>query len=82
MAPLTGVLLCCSLALQAHREALLAGVLLCILAHQALKGAPWMGACLVGRCVRPLMGHPLCGSAADAGVWGERGYGDGSTRYT
>ena len=29
-----------------------------------------------------LMGQPLCHSAAGAGVWGERGYGDGPTRYT
>ena len=28
------------------------------------------------------MGQPLYFSAADAGVWGERGYGDGSTPYT
>ena len=27
------------------------------------------------------MGQPLCCSAADAGVWGDRGYGDGSTHY-
>ena len=27
------------------------------------------------------MGQPLYCSAADAGVWGERGYGDGSTPY-
>ena len=27
------------------------------------------------------MGQPLCCWAADAGVWGERGYGDGSTPY-
>ena len=25
------------------------------------------------------MGQPLCCSSANAGVWGERGYGDGST---
>ena len=28
------------------------------------------------------MGQPLYCSAADAGSWGERGYGDGSTLYT
>jgi len=27
------------------------------------------------------MGQPLYCSAADASVWGERGYGDGSTLY-
>ena len=27
------------------------------------------------------MGQPLYCSAAKAGLWGERGYGDGSTRY-
>ena len=37
--PLPGVLLCCSTC-QAHRGALLTGVLLCRLAHQSLKGAP------------------------------------------
>ena len=28
------------------------------------------------------MGQPLYCSAASAGMWGERGYGDGSTSYT
>ena len=28
------------------------------------------------------MGQTLYRSAANAGVWGERGYGDGSTPYT
>ena len=79
MAPLPGVRLCCSLALPAHREALLDGVLPCILAHQVLKGAPWVGSCFVVQCVRCLMGQPLYCSAADAGMWGKRGYSDGST---
>ena len=60
----------------------LAGVLLCRLARQALKGAPWVGSYSVVQGVRPLMGQPLCCSTADAGGWGERGYGDGSTPYT
>ena len=77
-APLPGVLLCHSKH-QAHRGAPLAGVLLCRWAHQALKGAAWWGPTLV-QCVRLLMGQPLYCSAANAGVWGERGYGDGSTR--
>ena len=72
-----GVLLCCS-EHQAHRGAPLAGVLLCRLACQALKGAPWAGSCSVVQCIRHLMGQPLYCSAADAGVRGERGYGDGS----
>ena len=40
-----------------------------------------MGSCSVVHCVRHSMGQPLYCSAADAGVWGERGYGDGSTPY-
>ena len=53
-----------------------AGVLLCRLAHQSLKGAPWVGPYSVVQCIRCLMGQPLYCSAADAGMWGERGYGD------
>ena len=75
-----GVLLCCLLC-QAHRGAPLAGVLLCRLAHQALKGAPWLGSCSVVQCTRRLMNQPLYCSAADARMWGERGYGTGSTLY-
>ena len=33
----------------------------------------------LAQCIRWLMGQPLCCSAADAGLWGDRGYGDGST---
>ena len=73
-----GVLLCCS-ACQAYRGAPLAGVLLCRLAHQALKGLLWVGSCSIGQCVRHLMGQPLYGPASNAGMWGKRGYGDGST---
>ena len=62
-------------------EAPLAGVLLCRSAHQSLKGAPWVGSCSVVQCVRHLMGQPLYCSVADAGVWEERGYGDGSTPH-
>ena len=40
-----------------------------------------MGSYLVVQCVRCLMGQLLYCSAADAGVWRERGYGDGSTPY-
>ena len=56
----------------------LAGVLLCRSACQALKGAPWVGSYSVVQCIRHLMGQPLYCSAADAGLWGERGYGDAS----
>ena len=56
-------------------------VLLCSSAHQSLKGAPWVGSCSVVHCGRRLMSQPLYSSAADAGVWGERGYGDGYTPY-
>ena len=34
-------------------------VLLCSLAHQSLKGAPWVGSCSVVQCVRHLVGQPL-----------------------
>ena len=47
-------------------------VLLCRSARQALKGACWVGSYSVVQCGRRLMGQPLCCSAADAGVWGER----------
>ena len=57
-------------------------VLLCSLAHQSLKGAPWVGSCSVVQCVRHLVGQLLYCSAADAGMSGEIGYGDGSTPYT
>jgi len=66
---------------QAHRGALLAGILVCRLAPLALKVAPGVGSYSVVQCVRRLMGQPLYCSAADASVWGERGYGDGSTLY-
>ena len=45
-------------------------------ACQALKGALWVVFYSVVRC---LMSQPLYCSAANAGMWGERGYGDGST---
>ena len=74
-----GNLLCC-LVCQAHRGgAPLDGFLLCRLACQALKGAPWVGSYSVVQCVRHLMGQSLYCSTADAGVWEERGYGQGST---
>ena len=59
----------------------LCGVLLCILVHQSLKGEPWVGYYSIVQCIRHLMGQPLYCSAADAGLWGEGGYGDGSTPY-
>ena len=46
-----------------------------------IEGLPWMGSYSVVQCVRRLMGQPLYCSAADAGMWGERGYVDGSTPY-
>ena len=46
-----------------------------------LKGHPGRGSFSVVQCVSHLMGQPLYCSAANAGVWGERGYGDGSTHY-
>ena len=56
----------------AYRGAL-AGVLLCTWECQALTGAPWLGSYFVVQSVRRLMGQPLCCSAADAGIWEERG---------
>ena len=84
-APLPGVLLCCSVH-QAHRGTPLARVLLCRSAHQAPKGAPCVGSYSVVQCNRlnyrlNLMGQPLYCSAANHGMWGERGYGDDSTPY-
>ena len=38
-----------------------------------------MGSYSVGKCIRLLIGQPFYCSAANAGMWGERGYGDGST---
>ena len=65
-----------------HTEgAPLTGVLLCKSAHQALKGAPRVGSCSVVQCIRRLTGQPLYCSAASAGMWGERAYGDGPTHY-
>ena len=77
----SGALLCCS-SRQAHRGPPLAGVLLCRSVHQVLKAAPWVGSYSVVQCVRCLIGQPLYCSAASAGLWEERGYGDGSTLYT
>ena len=42
------------------------GVLLCRSAHQALKGAPWVGSYSVVQCVSHLIGQPLYCSVADA----------------
>ena len=56
------------------------------------EGVPWLGSYSVGRhlkghpgwgshaavqCIRCLMGQPLYCSAVNAGMWEERGYGDG-----
>ena len=40
-----------------------------------------MGSFSVDRCFRHWMGQPLYCSAAHAGGWGERGYGDGASHY-
>ena len=60
----------------------MAGVPSCRSAHQAPKGAPWVGPYSVVQCLRRLMGQLLYCSAAYGGLWRERGYGDGSTPYT
>ena len=59
----------------------LAVILLFNFVCQALKGPPCVGSYSVVQCITHLMGQPLYCSAAHAGVWGERGYGDCSTRY-
>ena len=59
----------------------LGGVLLCGLKHQSLKESPWVGSCSVVQWMGHLMGQSLYCSANDAGVWGERGYGDCSISY-
>ena len=46
----------------------MAGVLLCRLAHQALKGAPWVGSYSVALSFMCFMGQPLYVSAVDAGL--------------
>ena len=61
------------------QRAPLAGVLLHFSVHQVLIGASWVGSY---SAVRRLMGQPLYCSAANAGLWGKRGCGDGSTHYT
>ena len=78
-APLPGILFCCS-AQRAHRGPSLAGVLLCRSECQSLKRTPWVGSCSVVQCVRHLTGQTLY-STVDAVVWGQRGYGNGSTLY-
>ena len=55
--------------------------LLCSLAHQSLKRTPWVGYYSAVQCISRLRGQSLCYSAADAGMWAERGYGDVSTPY-
>ena len=54
---------------------------LCTSEQQSLKEAPGVGSYSAVQCIRHLMGQPLC-SAADAGMWGDRGYGGGFTPYT
>ena len=53
------------------RAAPLAGVLLCRLEHQGLKGCA-LGSCSVVQWVRHLMGQPLYGPASSAGMWGKK----------
>ena len=67
--------------IQALRRDPLPEVLLCCSACQALKGAPWVGSYSAVQRIRHLTGQPLYCSAADAGMWRERGYGDSSTPY-
>ena len=66
---------------QAHTGVPLAGILPCRSAYLELKRALWVESYSVVQCIRHLMDEPLYCSAANDGVWGERGYGDGSTHY-
>ena len=52
-----------------------------LLFSTSLKGAPRVGSYSAVQCIRCLMGQSLYCSAADAGLWGERGYDDGSTPF-
>ena len=65
---------------QAHRGVPWLGSYLVGLRIRHLKGRPGRGPTLV-QGIRHLMGQPLCCSAANASVCGERGYGDGCTPY-
>ena len=49
--------------------------------HQSLKEAPCVWAYSVFWCIRHLVGQPLYYSATNAGMWGKRGSGGGSTSY-
>ena len=44
-----------------------------------IEGSPWVGSYSVVQCLRHLMGQSFYYSTADAGVWRERSYADGST---
>ena len=44
-----------------------------------IEGPPWLRPYSVVQCIRCLRGQPFYCSAAHAGMWGERGYGDGSS---
>jgi len=46
-----------------------------------IGGAPLLRSYSAVQCVRRWMGQPLYCSAADSGMWGETGDGDGSTLY-
>ena len=63
---------CVTPPIQALKRASLPGVLLCCSAHQAYRGAPWVGSYSVVQCVRHLMGQSLYWPAANAGMWRER----------
>ena len=52
---------------------------LCSSVGKALRGNFCLGSYSVVQCIRYLTGQPLYGLAANAGVWGERGSGDGSS---
>ena len=68
------VLLCCLAYLGTYRYPSPApgGVLLCCLAHQAVRGPPWLGSFSVARCIRCVKGHLLQSLSAAWLTCGER----------
>ena len=66
---------------QAHRGSLWLGSYSEDQCISYLKETPVWDPALCSVC-QAFDGQALYCSAADAGMWGERGYGDGSTPYT
>ena len=67
--------------IQALRGLLCLGSFSVVLGVRHREGPSWLGSYSVVQCITRFMGQPLYCSAADADLWGERDYGDGSTHY-